>query len=232
MHCVQGTDGAAFHANLRLPPTSIVVSKGQDPGKVRDRTPRDAHPKGNCSSPIYRSGASIISTSQGSRPITASKRTGTAALAAGLTVTVFGDAIAGVDAEAGDSARALAEMREKGARVGSGFVPADRSFGNKFDSSCALLIASATAVVGSSSPTGASRWQAKFRSAFRSGSIGPRSFSALSSSCALNGAESSDDDAFFPCPRATASRTGSQAPCAARPSRRPQARLRRSERRL
>lgn len=30
-HCVQGTDGAAFHPDLRLPPETIVISKGQDP---------------------------------------------------------------------------------------------------------------------------------------------------------------------------------------------------------
>ncbi len=120
MHCVQGTDGAAFHANLRLPPTSIVVSKGQDPGS---------------------SGYSALEgrTSEGKLLLADLQERGinhlyvaglatdycvnvpySAALAAGLTVTVFGDAIAGVDAEPGDSARALAEMREKGARVGSG----------------------------------------------------------------------------------------------------------------
>jgi nicotinamidase/pyrazinamidase len=34
-HCVQGTEGAAFRSDLRLPPDAIVVSKGQEPDDVR-----------------------------------------------------------------------------------------------------------------------------------------------------------------------------------------------------
>jgi nicotinamidase/pyrazinamidase len=30
-HCVQGTPGAAFHPELKLPPDAVVVSKGTDP---------------------------------------------------------------------------------------------------------------------------------------------------------------------------------------------------------
>jgi nicotinamidase/pyrazinamidase len=30
-HCIQGTSGAAFYLGLRLPPETIVVSKGMDP---------------------------------------------------------------------------------------------------------------------------------------------------------------------------------------------------------
>ena len=33
-HCVQGTDGAAFHPALRLPPEVVVVSKGVEPDDV------------------------------------------------------------------------------------------------------------------------------------------------------------------------------------------------------
>ena len=32
-HCVQGTEGAAFHPDLRLPPNIEVVSKGYEPDK-------------------------------------------------------------------------------------------------------------------------------------------------------------------------------------------------------
>ncbi|HEX2173447.1 MAG TPA: isochorismatase family protein, partial [Dehalococcoidia bacterium] len=31
VHCVQGTPGAEFHPDLRLPPETVIVSKGQDP---------------------------------------------------------------------------------------------------------------------------------------------------------------------------------------------------------
>ncbi len=30
-HCVQGTPGAAFHPELKLPPQTLLISKGQDP---------------------------------------------------------------------------------------------------------------------------------------------------------------------------------------------------------
>lgn len=33
VHCVQNTPGAAFHPALKLPPRTIIVSKGMDPGK-------------------------------------------------------------------------------------------------------------------------------------------------------------------------------------------------------
>jgi nicotinamidase/pyrazinamidase len=119
-HCVQGTDGARFQADLRLPLTSIVVSKGDDPdsagysafeGRTSEGTPLliDLHDRGI--DHLYLGG---LATDY------CVKHTALAALAAGLSVTVLTDAIAGVDAQPGDSARALAEMREKGADVASG----------------------------------------------------------------------------------------------------------------
>ena len=120
VHCVQGTDGAGFHAGLRLPPTTIVVSKGEDPdsagysafeGRTSEGTPllTDLHDRGI--DHLYIGG---LATDY------CVKHTALAALAAGLSVTVLTDAIAGVDARPGDSARALAEMREKGTDVASG----------------------------------------------------------------------------------------------------------------
>jgi nicotinamidase/pyrazinamidase len=114
VHCVQGTEGARFHPGLRLPPGTILVSKGADPdghgysafeGRTADGTALlvDLHARG-----IRHLLLGGLATDYCVRHTTLD------ALAGGLSVTVLDDAIAGVDAE--DSKRALAEMREHGAR--------------------------------------------------------------------------------------------------------------------
>lgn len=121
VHCVQGTDGARFHPNLRLPPTSIVVSKGDDPGSPGYSALEGRTSEGKLLlADLQERGLDHLYVA-GLATDYCVKQTVLAALAAGLTVTVLGDAIAGVDAEPGDSVRALDEMREKGARVAAGF---------------------------------------------------------------------------------------------------------------
>jgi nicotinamidase/pyrazinamidase len=116
VHCVQGTDGARFHPDLRLPATAIVVTKGER---------ADSHGysvfEGHTSD-----GQSFLSDLR-ERGIDQLYVGGLAtdycvrhsvldALSAGLSVTVLEDAIAGVDPE--DSSRALVQMRGGGARIG------------------------------------------------------------------------------------------------------------------
>jgi nicotinamidase/pyrazinamidase len=117
VHCIQGTDGAAFHGGLRLPPTSIVVSKGEDPDSPGYSAFEGRTLKGKLLlADLQDRGIDHLDIG-GLATDYCIKRTVLAALAAGLSVTVLGDAIAGVDAEPGDSTRALDEMREKGAHV-------------------------------------------------------------------------------------------------------------------
>lgn len=117
VHCVQGTKGARFHPNLRLPPTSTVVSKGEQPdsagysafeGRTSDGMflPTDLRQRGITH--LYVGG---LATDY------CVKHSVLDALSAGLKVTVLEDAIAGVDLRPGDSSRAIADMREKGANV-------------------------------------------------------------------------------------------------------------------
>jgi nicotinamidase/pyrazinamidase len=117
VHCVQGTDGAAFHSDLRLPPTSIVVSKGEDPDSP-GYSAFDGRTSGGKQllDDLQERGIDHLVVA-GLATDYCVKQTVLEALAAGLSVTVLGDAIAGVDAEPGDSTRALQEMREKGASV-------------------------------------------------------------------------------------------------------------------
>ncbi len=115
VHCVQGTDGASFHPNLRLPVTAIVVTKGADAD-----SPGYSAFEGHTSD-----GKSLLSDLQerGIRHLYVAglatdycvKHSVLEALSAGLRVTILGDAIAGVNVD--DSARALAEMRTRGAEV-------------------------------------------------------------------------------------------------------------------
>ena len=116
-HCVQQTEGARFHAELRLPPSAIVVTKGEDsaaPGysAFEGRTPEgkslldDLRDRG-----IGRLYVGGLATDY------CVKASVLDALSAGLHVTVLEDAIAGVDP--GASVSAVAEMRRKGADMAS-----------------------------------------------------------------------------------------------------------------
>src|SRR5919108_503611 len=115
LHCVQNTEGAKFHSDLRLPASAIVITKGEaadTPGysALEGHTPE---------------GKTFLSDLQerqidhlyvgGLATDYCVKHSVLDALQAGLEVTVLGDAIAGVDVKAGDSARALDEMRTAGA---------------------------------------------------------------------------------------------------------------------
>jgi len=116
-HCVQNTEGASFHQHLQLPAVTIVISKGQDPD-----TPGYSALEG-CTA----DGRSLLDDLRdrgiehvyvgGLATDYCVKHSVLDLLRAGLAVTVLGDAIAGVDVQPGDSARATAEMRQAGAEI-------------------------------------------------------------------------------------------------------------------
>jgi nicotinamidase/pyrazinamidase len=115
VHCVQGTDGARFRGNLHLPPSAVVVTKGDDAedhgysaleGHTQDRTPFLAD--------LQRAGITHLYVG-GLATDYCVKHSVLDARAAGFAVTVLDDAIAGVDLAPGDSAQAIAQMRQRGA---------------------------------------------------------------------------------------------------------------------
>ncbi|HEY7170643.1 MAG TPA: isochorismatase family protein [Vicinamibacterales bacterium] len=115
VHCVRESAGARFHPDLRLPPATIVVSKGTDPtnagysafeGTTPDGRPFLADLQQRRIDHLYVGG---LATDYCVRHSVLD------ALGAGLQVTVLEDAVAGVDRRG--SAAALDEMREKGAVV-------------------------------------------------------------------------------------------------------------------
>jgi len=116
-HCVQGTAGAQFHPDLKLPPDAIVVNKGDDPHR-HGYSAFDGHTS---------DGTSLLDDLR-ARHITRVYLTGIAtdycvresaldALKAGLEVRVLADAITGIDVRPGDAQRALAEISAAGAHV-------------------------------------------------------------------------------------------------------------------
>ena len=116
-HCVQGTAGAQFHAELKLPPDAVVISKGDDParpgysafdgrtasGKTLAHDLRDRNV-----TRLYLSG---IATDY------CVKATALDALHAGFDVRVLTDAVTGIDVNAGDADRALEELTREGAQL-------------------------------------------------------------------------------------------------------------------
>lgn len=117
VHCVQGTEGAAFHPALRLPDDAIVLSKGVNPDM-------DGYSAYEGVAGDGRSLEQLLGELKVQRLYICGLATDYCvlcttrdALRSGLKVTVLTDAVAGVDIFPGDSARALGEMASAGARL-------------------------------------------------------------------------------------------------------------------
>ncbi len=115
-HCVQGTPGAAFHPDLRLPPGTVVASKGMDPEQ-------DAYSGFQARTPEGLGFAAALGA-RGVRRLFVGglatdycvKATVLDALKEGFEVVLLEDAVRAVDVTPGDGERALQEMRAAGAR--------------------------------------------------------------------------------------------------------------------
>lgn len=116
-HCVRGTKGAEFHPDLKLPEHTQVISKGMDPNDDAYSVfhGKDEHGhnflktlKERDIDHLYIGG---LTTDYCVRFTALNAREN------GLRITVLTDAIAGVDLEPGDSARALEEMKSVGAEM-------------------------------------------------------------------------------------------------------------------
>jgi nicotinamidase/pyrazinamidase len=115
VHCVQGTEGARFHPELRLPDDSIVISKGMDP----------AEDGFSSFEAISEEGKSFFECLEerdvrhlfigGLATDYCVKYTVLEALRRGYSVTVLLDAVRGVDLKPGDSKAAIREMVQAGA---------------------------------------------------------------------------------------------------------------------
>lgn len=118
-HCVQGTKGAEFHANLQLPEGAIVVSKGMDPEKddysALHGTTEDSVPVPEL---LRQMGIRHLYVG-GLATDYCVKETVLVGLNEGFKVTLLRDACRGVDLSPGDSARAVEDMKKRGAEIGA-----------------------------------------------------------------------------------------------------------------
>ena len=119
-HCVQDTEGGRFHADLELPASTIVISKGQDPDKPGYSAMEGYTPDGKTLLADLRERRINHLYVGGLATDYCVRQSVLDALTAGLKVTVLQEAIAGIDAQPGDTARALQEMREAGAEIEPG----------------------------------------------------------------------------------------------------------------
>ena len=117
-HCIQNTEGGRFHADLRLPESTTVISKGQDPDTPGGYSAFEGYtPDGRTLRDDLRARQIDHLYVGGLATDYCVKASVLDALAAGLKVTVLRDAIAGIDAQPGDADRAVAEMHQAGAEI-------------------------------------------------------------------------------------------------------------------
>jgi nicotinamidase/pyrazinamidase len=118
-HCMQGTPGAEFHPDLELPPSAVVVSSGM-------REDEDGYSAFDAVDDAGRPVADLL-RAQGVRRLYIGglatdycvKASVLDAREMGFDVTVLEDAVRAVNVQPGDGDRALATMREAGARLTS-----------------------------------------------------------------------------------------------------------------
>ena len=117
VHCVQGTEGARLREDLQLPPTTMIVTKGQARhddgytalvGEVAGRSSMLADLSARSVNHLYVGG---LATDY------CVKHSVLDALRQGFAVTVLTDAIRAVDVTPGDGARSLDEMTAAGAEL-------------------------------------------------------------------------------------------------------------------
>ena len=113
-HCVQGTKGARFHPDLRLPKDAIMMSKGMDPDQDSYSGFQAVNGRGRDLESVIRDlGIDEIFVC-GLATDYCVRATALDAVRRGIRVCVLSDAIKGVDLKRGDSESAIQELREAG----------------------------------------------------------------------------------------------------------------------
>jgi len=111
-HCVQGTSGAEFHPDLRIPATTVIISKGSS----RDAEAYSGFQGTDLEDRLKSLGVGAIFLG-GLTTDYCVRETTLDARKAGFSVTVIEDCVRAVDARPGDGDRAFADMRRAGAKL-------------------------------------------------------------------------------------------------------------------
>ncbi len=111
-HCIQGTEGAAFHPDLTLPEAAEVISKGTDP----DRDQYSAFDGTGLGERMRAEGITRVWVGGLAQDVCV-RASVLDALAEGFDTHLIRAATRPVDVQPGDGDRALTEMREAGAII-------------------------------------------------------------------------------------------------------------------
>lgn len=116
-HCVQGTKGAEFHAGLKLPGDTVIVSKGMDPDADAYSCFQAEDLNGMPFAAALGEGSVQRLFVGGLATDYCVKATVLDALKEGFRVVVLEDAIRAVDVNPGDGPKALEAMKAAGATL-------------------------------------------------------------------------------------------------------------------
>lgn len=116
-HCIEGTKGAEFHPDLKVPQGAVIMSKGDDPNEDSYSAFSGHDEKGRGLAEVLRDDGISHFYIGGLATDYCVKETSLDAFKEGFEVTVLIDAVKGVDLIPGDSERALEEIKSKGAKV-------------------------------------------------------------------------------------------------------------------
>jgi nicotinamidase/pyrazinamidase len=116
-HCVQQTEGAAFHPDLQLPPQAVILSKGMDPARDAYSVFQAVTAAGTpCHDYLQQTGINHLFVG-GLATDYCVKASVLDARQLGLAVTLLTDGIRGVNLQPDDAERAMAEMTGAGAML-------------------------------------------------------------------------------------------------------------------
>lgn len=116
-HCVQGTKGAMFHPDLKLPEGVVIISKGMDPEKDSYSAFHGVDPQGvGLAASLRQRGVERVFVG-GLATDYCVKFTALDARREGFEVVFLEDASRGVEISHGDTAKAIEEMKAAGVAV-------------------------------------------------------------------------------------------------------------------
>ena len=116
-HCVRNTSGADYPPGLNVPEGAIIISKGTEKNSEQYSTFYGRDKEGNTEGDLMRKLGIKRVFIAGLATDYCVLNSVNDALAEGYKVYVLADAIAAVDVNPGDGARALEEMVKKGAKI-------------------------------------------------------------------------------------------------------------------
>jgi nicotinamidase/pyrazinamidase len=116
-HCVQGTRGAEFHADLALDESAVIVSKGTEANADSYSGFDGANARGERLADLLRARGVERLVVAGLATDYCVKQTVLDGLQEGFMVVVLEDAVRGVDMKPGDARQALDAMKRAGAAI-------------------------------------------------------------------------------------------------------------------